>query len=362
MSTRFAPKGATSPPAAPPVDAALLAYVRTTIGSAIGYAEAPREIVGGFETAIFAFSLTGAPAELSGPLILRLHREEADPEQARFEGCVQNAVADAGFPAPRVLTICTEPGVLGGAFTIMQRAPGRTMIDSMLGPGVFRISGVLGRLHAQLHGLGADSLRSRLSGVDARPPGIGLARDADEIARFVDEAQLDGLRDGVRWLAARRPGPPVRLAVCHGDFHPINIMVSGRDVTGVLDWSSTHIGDPAWDVGASVALLGYGPVNVPGVLYPAVTWLRRRLVGRYLSAYASALPLDRERVRYYEAMRLLLFLTEAGFHRRAVAGVVAPTSKPTAFHQPAVLNAIARRFTAITGVVPSLPPKVAARA
>ncbi len=357
MPTRFAPRGAASPSAAPPIDAALLAYLHTTIGSEIDYKDAPREIVGGFETTTFAFSLTGAPTELSGPLILRRHQREGDPELARVESRVQNGLAELGFPAPRVSTVCTDAGVLGGAFTIMERVRGRTMMEAMLGPGVFRISAVLGRLHAQLHGIDADLLRSRLLGAAARPAGFGLALDADEIARFVDEAQLDGLRDGMRWLTDHRPAPPLRLAACHGDFHPINIMMSGRDVTGVLDWSSMRIGDPAWDVGASVALLGYGPVNVPRVLYPSVTWLRLRLVGRYLRAYAEGRPLDRARVQYYEAMRLLLFLCEAGFHRRTVAGVIAPTSKPTPFHQPAALNAIARRFAAITAVATSLPER-----
>ena len=68
--------------------------------------------------------------------------------------------------------------------------------------------------------------------------------------------------------------------------------------------------------------------------------------------------MDGERVRYFEALRLLLFLTEAGYYRQSEAGIVERLFKTTPFHQAAALRAMSRRFTEISGVAVALPAKV----
>ena len=255
MPTRFAPKSATAPAATAPVDAPLLQYLRATEGGDIAYAEPPEEITGGFETSIFGFRLDAAPARMSGPLILRLYPEGADPARAVFEGAAQNAIAELGFPAPRVHATCTDRSVIGGAFVIMDRAAGKPMIDALSGPRAFGVAALLGRLHARLHALDAHAVAGALSRDAAGAAAAGFAYDTGEMQQMVTTAQLDGLRAGAAWLAAHRPESVYDAVVCHGDFHPLNVMIEGRDVTGVLDWSWMHLGDPAWDVGASTALL-----------------------------------------------------------------------------------------------------------
>jgi aminoglycoside phosphotransferase (APT) family kinase protein len=168
-------------------------------------------------------------------------------------------------------------------------------------------------------------------------------------------ARLTGLTAGMQWVLAGRPPVPARRAICHGDFHPLNVLLDGGEVSGVLDWAWAKIDDPAWDVGATVALFTQGPLDLPGILQGIAAAVRRWLIASYLHAYARLRTLDRDAVRYYEALRCLGMLIEAGEHRQAARGVVPPIAKPTAFAGARAARSLARRFRAISGIAVALP-------
>jgi len=69
---------------------------------------------------------------------------------------------------------------------------------------------------------------------------------------------------------ARRPA-----ALLHLDYHPLNVMVADRAVTGVLDWANAAVGDPRADLARTVTLLRLPP-SPPGT--PAVLALGLRRV------------------------------------------------------------------------------------
>jgi aminoglycoside phosphotransferase (APT) family kinase protein len=159
----------------------------------------------------------------------------------------------------------------------------------------------------------------------------------------------------MRWINANRPPAAGRRAICHGDFHPLNVMVDGAAVSGVLDWAWARLDDPAWDVGATVALMTQGPLDLPAILHGAAGLVRRWLVARYLRAYAALHPIDLASVRYYEALRCLGMLIEAGEHRQAACGAIPPIAKPCAFDTPRTLHSLIGRFRVISGMVLTLP-------
>jgi aminoglycoside phosphotransferase (APT) family kinase protein len=357
--TRFAPKAAVDRGAAASIDDALIGYARSLWGAAAGYAEPPERITGGFDTTIYGFRLSGVAGQLAQPLIVRIFGA-GEGHRAQFEGAVQNALAGIGYPVPRVIAVSTDTDVLGGAFTIMQRMPGRVMLSALLGPRMLGTSATLGRLHARLHAIDPEMLERALADAGMPPSGWIGGYDRGWMRGEMEKARLDGLRDGMEWLESNVPPAPARLAICHGDFHPLNVLLDGRHVSGVLDWAMTQIADPAWDVGATMALFGHGPVDLPGPLLRVVGMLRGAMLRRYVKAYAETMPLDMGAVRYYEAFRLWLFLMEGGQHRQSMGGVIPPPSKPTAFHAKAVLDGIARRFTEITSVAVALPPETKA--
>ena len=67
------------------------------------YVAGPARIQGGFDAAIFGFTLDRVAPPLLGPLILRLSHADADPGRVKLETVVQNTLAEMHFPAPRVI-------------------------------------------------------------------------------------------------------------------------------------------------------------------------------------------------------------------------------------------------------------------
>ena len=82
-------------------------------------------------------------------------------------------------------------------------------------------------------------------------------------------------------------GPAQPTAVCHGDLHFRQLLVDGRELTGIVDWVDVCRSDPGVDLAIAWSLLPpparaefldeYGPVS-------AGSLLRGRVVALYLSA------------------------------------------------------------------------------
>ncbi len=359
MTNRSAPRLAvTGSRVRPDIADPLLTYIRQQLAStSVEYAQEPSPILGGFDTAIYGFRLSGVPAPYSQAMIVRVFRSQEDAVRASYESLVQSAVHALGYPAPRVYFTETGTDALDSPFTIMQRMPGRVMLDSLLGTRMMSMPAVLGRAQAQLHSLDASEFRRQLG--DARDP-RGLDTIENILRRFdktIVSSSLDGLRPALEWLAVHRPPTPTREAICHGDFHPLNVLVTKNEVTGVVDWAWAMIADPAYDVGASVALFSQGPVNLPRPIRPVAGVVRQWMVRRYLRAYAARRALDLDAVRYFEALRLLGFLMEVGEQLQPAARLV-QSDWESAFIDPVVRESIIRRLRKITGVRAALPTQL----
>lgn len=288
---------------------ALVAHLRGALAApALELAEPPAALRGGFDTEIVALRLRGAPPAFAGPLVLRVLRPHHARDMASREEATQNAVASLGYPAPRVLLASVEPHALGAPFVLMERLPGRPLLEANpIGMGA-----VLADAQARLHALDAAPLARALG-----PPGTFegyLDTEAGRIAR----AKLDGLRPLLDWLRARRP-PETATVICHGDFHPQNVLVESGRVTGVLDWPNAQVADPALDVAATLNILTFVPAGITS-MPAAFRWLARvaqpLLARRYLARYRRGRPIDDARLAYYQVAVGLRALVRAGEHRR----------------------------------------------
>lgn len=344
-TTRFA---LTRPRPTKDVAASLLAYLaRRLEAPGLAFAELPTPILGGFDTSIYAFSLSNAEARYSGALIARVFRTPAEGERTRYEAAVQNAVAALGYPAPEVVLVENQADALSGPFIIMRRMPGNAMLGALLGPKMGNMATLLGQWHARLHQLDAEEFRRRLG--DAVDPRRLASVDAllDQYEQSVTTASLDGLRPALRWLLEHRPAAAATSSICHGDFHPLNVLVLGGEVTGVVDWAWVAIAEPEFDVGSTIALLNHGPVGLPRATLPLVRIVRHWIARRYLRAYTSVGVLDLHAVRYFEALRLFQFLCEAGEQMQAAAGAI-ESDMQSPFFAPHVRNGILKRLRSIT--------------
>jgi len=337
---------------------ALLHNLRGRLGTdSVDYAEPPERIHGGYDNFIYAFSLRAAPSRFSGRLILRLYRPDTDPRQACFESAIHNVLAGAGYPSPPVLLVGRSGDGLGLPFVVMPMVPGRLMLDTMFGPTAVRMAATLARSHIHLHAIDPEPVRRALARAGVPSHALAVERDLWELEREIERARLVGLRPGARWLADNRPPAVEDTVVCHGDFHPLNVLVDQGRVSGVIDWSARRLrlGDPAYDVGATAAILAHGPVDVPDLLAGPINLGRRCFVALYRRVYVRARPIDRDRIRYYEALRSLVFLVEAGAARQAEAGIIPPILKRTAFGDERTVRAVVQRFHAITGETLRIP-------
>ncbi len=212
------------------------------------FAERPTPITGGFDTRIFAFRLAGVPPAFAGPLILRLLDGHSDPSRVLRERAIQNALVELGYPAPRVLRASAEATPLGGAFLIMDRLAGKPLPEvHFLGMGR-----VVAELQARLHGLDAESFLENLARDGLVPRSFTFEGYLGQLADRVTRRSLTGLARGIDWLVQQCPRLDGRRVICHGDFHPYNILMAAGAVTGVIDWPNAIVADPAFDVASSI--------------------------------------------------------------------------------------------------------------
>src|SRR5262249_21660075 len=157
-------------------------------------------------------------------LILRVFRAETRTSQARFEGAVQNCLAELGLCVPRTLLVVEDPAALGGAFMVMERAPGRNLLSAVLSLSGPRVPGWMADAQLRLHAVDASALQRALAAAGFDPAERTAEGEIAHLAQAIESLDLAGLRAGAAWLDRDRPavaGPPV---VCHGDYHPMNLL------------------------------------------------------------------------------------------------------------------------------------------
>lgn len=286
-------------PALEDLSARLLAHLRDETGDGrLAYAEPPSRMRSGSQAHLYRFRLGGAPAELARTLVLRLYPRSYGAARTVKEALVQNGLALQGYPAPRVHVTCADKSVLGGTFLVMELLPGGLMLSAP--PET--VPSMLGAAHAALHR------------VDPRPVVEAFGALGWPPARYGFEGELAALRERterhprlrpvVDWLSENRPPEPERPVVCHGDFHPLNLLVRDGEVAGVLDWSDAIVADPALDVACASLLLR---VFARQALPPQEA---DRAAERYLEAYPATGSFAPGRLDYYRIRRCLIGLVD----------------------------------------------------
>jgi aminoglycoside phosphotransferase (APT) family kinase protein len=292
----------------------LITYLRDELNdSTIEYDSPLTQLQGGFETATYRFQPKGIQKERNKRLVLRLYPERYGPESAVWESSVQNALANEGYPVARAYFICTDKSILGGAFFIMDFLPGKLMASAP----IETIPEMLGKTHAALHRIDPESVFKSLNeqGIDENK--CRLNNRFDFLQNIAKE--LPWICDSVDWLMENRPSEPRRLAICHGDFHPLNILIQDGRVTGVLDWPGFLIADPALDIANTIFLITVPPKHLASSSvepdFASVDW--EKFSRLYLDAYRAQVPLDSTNVDYYRVRRSIHALIE-GFRGHQV--------------------------------------------
>lgn len=181
----------------------------------------------------------------------------AGPRRYRIASAAMDRARPLGVPCPNVVAVTTidDVGVM-----LAEWLPGERM-SGAAESGRFRDAtawpAACGEVLARIHSLtvqgygnlddGGNGARPELDQwfVDDVRPGVdsalGRCDDRDTTRRLEAAYQvLDSHRAALR-------GCPSRLA--HGDFSPMNLLVEGDRLTGVVDWESVKGGPAAFDFG-----------------------------------------------------------------------------------------------------------------
>jgi aminoglycoside phosphotransferase (APT) family kinase protein len=304
----------------------LVAYLRDELSNpTVDYEEPLTPLQGGYQTCTYRFMLSGVGQELARSLVLRLYPRFYGSDHAVWESTIQNVLTDQGYPVSRVYLTCTDTSFLGGAFFIMEFLEG----EPMMRVPYETIPGLLGKTHAALHDIDPKPLLRSLRelGLDER-----RYRLAGRLAGLQERARTyPWMGDAVDWLVENCPPEPARLSICHGDFHPLNLLVQDGRVTGVLDWPGFMVADPALDVATTVVL-----TTISGkVLLSLAEW--ELAVKMYLDSYQAHRSLDLEHLGYYRV-------------RRCVIGLLDGASGQSVWQHPMIVKDLIECIREVTGI------------
>jgi tRNA A-37 threonylcarbamoyl transferase component Bud32 len=88
------------------------------------------------------------------------------------------------------------------------------------------------------------------------------------------------------FIAERLSKLPTANSLCHGDFHPDNILLDERGPV-IIDWADASQGNRLADLARTLVILQYG--GLPSGMKPfkrkAVLYVRNLLAGKYLRSY-----------------------------------------------------------------------------
>jgi Ser/Thr protein kinase RdoA (MazF antagonist) len=204
--------------------------------------------------------------------VLRLARDAHFEPALQAEHDALVAAAAAGAPVPRVFERVSVEGRPG---LVLERLGQRNLLLE-IGSRPWRVLPIgreLGRLHSRIHGAVApeslESVHARLRGRLASP----LVPDPVRAAAL---ARLERLPAGDR--------------LCHGDFHPGNVLRPAGGGVVAIDWTGASRGAPAADVARSFLIMRHGAVTPDATRMVKVLARvgRRALWAAYASDYGRA--------------------------------------------------------------------------
>ena len=237
---------------------------------------------------------------------------------------VMTALRPTAVPVPDTLLLVEDAEVIGATWYLMSYVPGIAHRDAAaltaLGPQRVRalalsLADTLVRLHA------IDPAQVGLADF-GRPEGFlarQLRRWSTQLAASRSR-ELPGIDELHTLLTERLPDSPAPTLV-HGDYRLDNVLVDEADeITAVLDWEMSTLGDPLTDLGLLVMyteLAGAGG----GIIPAAATAPGYPTAGELVDRYAAQCGRDVSGLGWYVAFASFkLAVVAEGIHYRYQQG------------------------------------------
>jgi len=215
--------------------------------------------------------------------VLKLFFAWVDPEAIRQELRVTQAVSNSGVPAPAAFELLR----IGQRFGIVfERVSGDTLVRQVEKRPwqLFGAARQLAKLHAHIHTYAAP---------DELPLQQKQLEHWIEQAKDCSESQKQMAKERAAQLSTGR-------SLCHGDFHPGNILVSSRGPV-IIDWAGATKGHPMADVARTSVLFEHA--SLPPTVALHVRFLmkvaRGFLHSTYLRTYLALRQGDMKELEFW---------------------------------------------------------------
>jgi uncharacterized protein (TIGR02172 family) len=188
-------------------------------------------------------------------------------EDAQYEAKVAAAVQESGVACPRFYEQVEFEGRPGLVYERIEGVP----MSELVMKAPWRVPALakrMAKLHREMH--------QPLVKAD-------LPNQREKYTRRIEHSQVLPAPLKSRLLAAYAKIPDENR-LCHGDFHPGNILSTAeKDLT--IDWMDVSVGHPLGDVARTTILLSGMAATVP---IPPVRWLVNWFHSTYLQAYFAS--------------------------------------------------------------------------
>lgn len=233
--------------------------------------------------------------EIDAHTVLKLGKPGWSKEQLYQEYRNGKRIAASNIPAPKVYEFVEADGRYG--YT-MARLHDVTLLDLLWKhPGKFiAYAKKLAAIHAQIHRADAPEELPLLT--ETYSEFIALKESIS------DEKKQAICRDIERFSAGSA------CCICHGDFHPINILMDG-DEYSVIDWVLATRGNPESDVAGTYLITRVYSLHIGGknLFRHMVSMLGGSLLAKiYLREYIAITHMDRQKILRWIPVRAATYL------------------------------------------------------
>lgn len=220
--------------------------------------------------------------------VVKLFSKDTPKLSVEFEFDINSKIYESskekGITMPKPFQIVEVKDRIG---IIFERIQGRTMLEEMSNkPWKIKFfAKKLADLHHGIHQCVNSSLN---------PYKLDIQSEIDK-ALFLSEKVKKKLLEMVAELEDSN-------VICHGDFHPDNIMLSNKGPI-IIDWTNARRGNKILDVARTLIMIKYSntPPDKPFIIRAVLKQLRNTLYKEYIKHYLKISGISIQEVEKWEA-------------------------------------------------------------
>lgn len=220
------------------------------------------------EYEIIAFGRTAEILSYGDQQVLKLFRPGMPEHLVESEFNITQNVFRQGISCPEPIEIIDYADRKG---IIYSRLDGKTMLTSIVqnSSEVNEEAARMARIHCMIHGKSVSN----------------LPKQKDILFERIEHAPILSSEEK-KQIIRKLNALPESNRVCHGDFHPDNIILE-ENKEWIIDWMTGMQGNPAGDVARTILMLKLGtlPEEIPSHLITLFADIRNQLLTTYTNEY-----------------------------------------------------------------------------